>query len=133
MNERFVAELIEDLDHMRQLLDRCVRKLRTVVPNVGDDKTAFTAPAIPVSVGHNDIRAEIERQRQEIIAQVEQVKAQAMSTIASARSGALASGAGANMPGLGMGMTGLSGLESLGSEKMKELQQKIAEMAESKK
>jgi hypothetical protein len=32
-----------------------------------------------------------------------------------------------------MGMTGLSGLESLGSEKMKELQQKIAEMAESKK
>jgi len=135
MDERFVADLIEDLDHMRQLLERCVRRLRTQVS--GDISAPMASPVEPVlrmSESQNDIRAEIDRQRQAIVAQVEQVKAQALSAVASARSGISTPGVGGGMPGFGVSGSGLAGmLGSLDPEKLKELQQKIAEAAENKK
>jgi hypothetical protein len=114
MEEQFIMELIEDLDHMRQMLERCVRKLRSRVSGNSDIKSGGTMPAVRVSDENNGIRSEIDRQRQIIMAQVEQAKAQAMAAATTARS---------------TGMSGMPGIPSMGSmipETLKELQQKIA-------
>jgi len=68
MDDRFLEELTEDLDHMRILLERCVGKLRS----------RMRSGNTPVNIGHQDIRAEIERQRQLIMAQANQARAQIM-------------------------------------------------------
>ncbi len=68
MDDRFLEELTEDLDHMRMLLERCVGKLRARI----------CGGNAPVNVGRQDIRAEIERQRQLIMDKANQARAQIM-------------------------------------------------------
>lgn len=117
MDERVLAEVIEDLDHMRQLLDRCVRRLRgTVIPDVA---VANTAPAPAVSAHSGEIRAAIERQRQEIMAKVEQAKAQALASANAARTNGTMPGAG--MPGID------AALRAMDPGKLEELQRLLAE------
>lgn len=119
MDERVLAEVIEDLDHMRQLLDRCVRRLRgTVVPDIA---AANTAPAPAISAHGSEIRAAIERQRQEIMAKVEQAKAQALASANAARTTGTVPGAG--MPNLDMV------LRAMDPGKLDELQKLLAETA----
>lgn len=129
MEESLVVELLEDLDHMRQLLERCVRKLRTqvsgdvTVPTFSSSQT----PQIPSAVG--DIRAEIERQRQAILSQVEQVKAQAVSAVTAART------TGMSMPsGLLGGIPGgiPSGGAPLSPELFEKLRQQMVEQENKK-
>jgi len=112
MEKQFVMELIEDLDHMRQLLERCVKKLRIQVSS--GIQTSGANPVSQIIAEDNGIRSEIERQRQAIMAQVEQAKAQAMAVAATARP-----------TGIG-GMPGIPGMGSMNPEILKELQQKIA-------
>lgn len=101
MNEEFATELIEDLEHMRQLLERCIRKLRAHAPGISARGPAVPAVA-PAAVGHGgDVRAEIERQRQAIMAQVEQAKAKAMQTAAAAKANTAAAGSPGILAGLG--------------------------------
>jgi len=117
MEKLFVVELIEDLEHMGQLLDRCVRRLRLLETGA----EAPTAKAVPPAVGvQNDIRAEIDRQRKAIMAQVDEIKAQAMQAATAAKG----SVSGAPMTGLGA-MGGVGG--GLSSEMMEELRRKLAE------
>lgn len=115
MDEQFVMELTEDLDHMRQLLERCVRKLRMRMSDNPDIRANAGKPALPMAVEDNGIRAEIEAQRRAIMAQVEQAKAQAV---------AAATAAGRPI-GMG-GMSGMPGMGSMDPETLKELQRKLA-------
>jgi hypothetical protein len=134
MDEKFVVELIEDLEHMGQLLDRCVRRLRTWTSgNTGVVTADIAKPSVRMPESQNDLRTEIGRQRNAILAQVEQVKAQAMSAVAAAHSGAGGMGMTAGMPGFGPSMASMAGMPGVDPEKLKELQQKIAEMAGNKK
>jgi hypothetical protein len=136
MEESLVVELLEDLDHMRQLLERCVRKLRTqvsgdvAVPTFSSSQT----PQIPSAVG--DIRAEIERQRQAILAQVEQAKAQAMSAVTAARTTGIGVPSGMSMPtGLPAGVPGdLPGISGAASspELFEKLRQHMIEQEKKK-
>jgi len=121
MDEQFVTELIEDLEHMRQLLDRCVRRLRSQVPSV---VSTASAP-VRITEPQNDIRAEIERQRREIMSQVEQVKTQALQTAAAARTRSSMPAAGAS--GMGMGLAGIANLGSPTPEVLEKLRRQITE------
>lgn len=124
MDEQFVVELIEDLEHMRQTLDRCVRRLRTQLSGepVVATPTAQTRPETRVG---SDIRAEIERQRCEIMSRVEQVKAQALQAASAARSGMPAMGAGA-------GMAEMAGVGPSTPEALEALRRQITKMAHTK-
>jgi hypothetical protein len=136
MEENFVVELLEDLDHMRQLLERCVRKLRTQVS--GDVAiptfSSSQVPQMPSAAG--DIRAEIERQRQAILAQVEQAKAQAMSAVTAARTTGIGVPSGMSMPtGLPAGVPGdLPGISGAASspELFEKLRQHMIEQEKKK-
>jgi ElaB/YqjD/DUF883 family membrane-anchored ribosome-binding protein len=124
MDEKFVAELIEDMEHMGRLLERCVRRLRSQVS--ADALPAASASMVEaprVSGMRDDIRAEIDRQRKAIMAQVDEIKAQAMQAATAAKGGV----SGAPMTGLGA-MGGVGG--GLSSEMMEELRRKLAEKTE---
>jgi hypothetical protein len=88
MDEQFMLELIDDLDHMRLLLERCANKLRAQTHG----GAAASMPSAAGRSGMPDIRAAIDRKRQEIMAQVEQAKAQALQA------------AQAHMPAIGAGL-----------------------------
>ncbi len=109
MDKEFALELADDLEHMRQLLERCVRKLRA---HAG---TPMDAPATVER--RNDIRTEIERHRQAVMAQVEGAKAQALQAAAAMRTSGMAGAGGPVGPGLGVSMPGL----------VEELHRKLAE------
>lgn len=127
MDERFVAELIEDMEHMGRLLERCVRRLRSQVSTDMPSPGAGAVVESPrLSGTRDDIRVEIEKQRRAIMAQVDQVKAQALQAASAAKGGA--SGLGA-MAGLA-GMPGLPGLDAFGAEALEELRRKLAEKTE---
>lgn len=129
MDEQFVKELIEDLDHVsqmldhaRQLFDRCVGKLRSQVSGgaapSSDSKFATQTNATSVN-----IRAEIEKQRQVIMAQVEQVRAQAMKAAQAAQTPVPSANP---MPGLGLGNLPMGGA-GMPPAMLEELRQRLAE------
>jgi hypothetical protein len=117
MDKRLLNEMVEDLEQIKRLVERHLRALRAMG---ADQSDAF---ADSESTHKNDIKAEIERQRQTIMAQVEQAKAQAMSAAQAARPTGMGSMLGMGMPS----GAGMSGVGSLDFEKLKELQQKVAE------
>jgi len=127
MDRQLLEDMIEDLEQAKRLIERRLRALYAMGVSVG---ITSDAPVGRGSIDRNDLKIEIERQRQAIMAQVEQVKAQAMATVNASHSGnSMFGGMSGGMFGQGMPHFG-EGMPEPGSfdpEKLKELRQKIAE------
>lgn len=76
MNDTFISDLIEDLDHMRQLLERCIKKLQSQVkinPNFKNNTES--------DLQNNSVKSQIEQHKKSIMEQVTQIREKAIQSI----------------------------------------------------
>lgn len=90
MNDTFISDLIEDLDHMKQLLERCIRKLQEQTTQPVSNKTV----EMP-----SNIKTHIDQKRKAIMEQVGQLRAQALQTANKARTDSTLPAGIPGMPG----------------------------------
>jgi len=100
MDKQLLADMIGELEQAKRLIERRLRALYDL--NGGASPKQVEARTFSEPIGTGDIRAEIDKRRQEIMVEVERTRAQAMAQVAAAKS---------NIPTAG----GISGLKTPGA------------------